>query len=82
MNDARVRRATGIFGVRSSLQMVGYMNLEEQADKDFGPARRKVVLRRIGARLRRDALSDRLLCFDEVRKSSGAVGESSYSQPS
>jgi len=54
--------------------MIGYMNLEEQADKDFGLARRKAVLRRIGARLRRDALSNRLLCFDEVRKKSGAVG--------
>jgi hypothetical protein len=54
--------------------MIGYMNLEEQADKDFGLARRKAVLRRIGARLRRDALSNRLLCFDEVRKKSRAVG--------
>ena len=55
--------------------MVGYMSLEEQVDKDFTLARRKVLLRRIGARLRRNAASDGLLlCFDEVRQTSGAVG--------
>jgi hypothetical protein len=58
----------------SSLQMIGYMNLEEQADRNFCLARRKATLRRIGARLRGDAASNRSLCFDEVRKSSGAVG--------
>jgi len=67
-------RSTGQEIEESSLQMIGYMNLDEQADKDFGLARRKAVLRRIGARLRGDALSNRLLCFDEVRKISGAVG--------
>ena len=48
--------------------MVGYM-LEEQVDKDFTVARRKALLGRIGARLRRrDASSNRLLCFEEVRR--------------
>jgi hypothetical protein len=56
--------------------MVGYMSLEEQVDKDFSLARRKALLKRIGARLRRrDAASDGLLlCFDDVRKIPGAVG--------
>ncbi len=53
--------------------MVGYM-LEEQVDKDFSLARSKALLRRIGARLRRDAASDGLLlCFDDVRKHPGIV---------
>ena len=51
--------------------MFGYM-LEEQVDKDFGVARRKALLGRIGARLRRDNASNGLLCFDEVRKIPGA----------
>ena len=56
--------------------MVGYMSLEEQVDKDFSLARRKALLKRIGARLRRrDAASDGLLlCFDDLRKIPGAVG--------
>jgi len=44
------------------------MNLEEQVDRDFGRARRKAFLRRIGARLRNDPASGRLLSFDEVRR--------------
>jgi len=52
--------------------MVGYMSLEEQVDKDFSLARRKMLLGRIGARLRRGAASDRLLCFDDLRKVPGA----------
>ncbi len=47
--------------------MFGYM-LEERVDKDFGLARRKALLKRIGASLRRDATSNRLLCFDEIRQ--------------
>jgi hypothetical protein len=44
-------------------------------DKDFSLTRRKALLRRIGARLRRDNASDGLLlCFDEVRELLGAVG--------
>jgi hypothetical protein len=51
--------------------MVGYMSLEEQVDKDFSTARRRALLRRIGTRLRRDNASNRLLCFDEVRRMPG-----------
>src|SRR5215217_904633 len=48
--------------------MVGYMSLEEQVDKDFSLARRKALLKRAGARLRRvDTATNRLLCFDDVR---------------
>jgi hypothetical protein len=54
--------------------MVGYMNLEVQVNKDFSFARRKALLGRIGARLRRGNASDGLLCFDDVRKIPGAVG--------
>jgi hypothetical protein len=53
--------------------MVGYMSLEEQVDKEFSLARRKALLGLIGARLRRDAASNRLLCFEEVRKIPGAA---------
>ena len=53
--------------------MIGYMSLEVQVDKDFSLARRKALLGRIGARLRRDTAPDRVLCFDEVRKIPGAA---------
>jgi hypothetical protein len=56
--------------------MVGYMNLEEQVDRDFRLARRKALLGRIGPRLRRGAPPDELLCFEKFRKVSGtAVGQ-------
>ncbi len=55
--------------------MVGYMSLEEQVDKDFTHARRKALLKRIGARLRRDGASDGLLlCYEDLRKVPGALG--------
>lgn len=54
--------------------MVGYMNLEEQVDREFRVARRRALLGRVAARLRRDAASNRLPRFDEVRRISGAVG--------
>ena len=55
--------------------MVGYMSLEEQVDKDFTLARRKALLGRLGARLRRrDSTWDGLLCFDDLRKIPGARG--------
>ena len=54
--------------------MVGHTSLEEQVDRDFSRARRRALLRRIGTRLRRDAASNRLLCFDEIRKIPGALG--------
>jgi hypothetical protein len=49
------------------------MSLREQVDADFGRAHRRAVLRRVGARLRRDTSSDHLLCFEEVRKKCGAL---------
>ena len=49
------------------------MDLNEQADKDFTRARRRAFLRRLGAYLRRDSASNRLLSFDEVRRALGAL---------
>jgi hypothetical protein len=54
--------------------MIGHMNLEVQVDVDFSRARRRALLRRIGARLRRHRAWDGLLCSDDVRKIPGAVG--------
>jgi hypothetical protein len=54
--------------------MTGYMSLEEQVDKDFSRARRRDLLRRIGALLQSDSASGVLLDFDDVRMSSGAIG--------
>jgi hypothetical protein len=50
------------------------MNLEVQVDLDFSRARRRALLRRIGARLRRHRGWDGLLCSDDVRKIPGAIG--------
>jgi hypothetical protein len=52
--------------------MVGYMSLEEQVDADFSRARRRALLRRVATRLRRENASNRLLCFDDLRKIPGA----------
>ena len=49
------------------------MDLNEQADKDFSRARRRAFLRRVGAYLRNDPESNRLLSFDEVKSALGAV---------
>src|ERR671914_213735 len=57
-----------------SSSMIGHMNLEVQVDVDFSRARRRALLRRIGARLRRGTAPDGLLCFDDVRKIPGAIG--------
>jgi hypothetical protein len=54
--------------------MVGHMNLEVQVDADFSRAHRRALLRRIGTRLRSDSASERLLCFDDLRKIPGAMG--------
>src|ERR671912_2608084 len=54
--------------------MIGHMNLEVQVDLDFSRARRRALLRRIGARLRRHRGWDGLLCSDDVRKIPGAIG--------
>lgn len=52
------------------------MNLNERADKDFSRARRRAFLKRVGAYLRKDPASNRLLSFDEVRSALGAVEQS------
>lgn len=49
-------------------------NFRAQAEQDFARARRKAVLRRIGAFLRRDLDSNRLLSFEEARRELGAAG--------
>src|SRR5919199_3298906 len=49
------------------------MDYDFQADKDFTRARRRAFLRRLGAFLRRDPGSNRLLSFDEVKSALGAV---------
>jgi hypothetical protein len=49
------------------------MDYDFQADRDFTRARRKAFLRRLGAFLRRDPGSNRLLSFDEVKSALGAV---------
>jgi hypothetical protein len=54
--------------------VIGLMSLEEQVDADFSHACNRALIRRVGTRLRRDAASNRLLCFDEVRKVPGALG--------
>ena len=53
--------------------MVRYINLEEQVDRDFTHARRRAFLRRMRARLRKDLTPNRLLSFDEVKGSLGAI---------
>ncbi|MGH3087354.1 MAG: transcriptional regulator [Rubrobacteraceae bacterium] len=53
--------------------MVDQMDAGEQADKDFSRARRRAFLRRIGAFLRNDPASNKLLSFDEVKSALGAV---------
>jgi hypothetical protein len=54
--------------------MVGHMSVLEQVDADFSGARRRALLRRMAARLRRDTASGGLPCFDDVKRASGAVG--------
>lgn len=53
------------------------MDPNEQADRDFGRARRRAYLRRLWAYLRKNPASNRLLSFDEVRRALGAL-EGSY----
>jgi hypothetical protein len=48
--------------------MISYMDLNEQADIDFSRARRRALLRRVLARLRRKTASNRLLRFDFLRR--------------
>jgi len=54
--------------------MVGYVNVEEQVDADFSHARRKALLRRLVAHLRRDPTLVTPPCFGEVSKTLGARG--------
>ena len=46
------------------------MSLKEQVDSDFAGARRRALLRRLGARFHRSPAHDRLLSFEEVREAS------------
>jgi hypothetical protein len=48
--------------------MIPYMDLNEQVDSDFSRARRRALLHRVLARLRRRPASNRLLSFDDVRR--------------
>jgi hypothetical protein len=48
--------------------MIPYMDLNEQVDADFTRARRRARLRALGARLRRESTSNRLLSFDDVKR--------------
>ncbi|MBA2691193.1 MAG: hypothetical protein H0U65_01695 [Rubrobacter sp.] len=54
-------------------RVVGHMDAGEQADRDFSRARRRAFLRRVGAFLRNDPASNKLLSFDEVKSALGAV---------
>src|SRR5215216_3747489 len=54
--------------------MISYMSLEEQVDADFSRARRRAFLHRLSARLRGDLTSERLPCFEEIRRKLGAAG--------
>ena len=49
-------------------EMIPYMDLNEQVDADFTRARRRARLRALGAHLRREHTSNRLLSFDDVRR--------------
>ena len=48
--------------------MIPYMDLNEQVDSDFTRARRRALLRRVLARLRKNPASNQLLSFDVVRR--------------
>jgi hypothetical protein len=49
-------------------KLIPYMDLNEQVDADFTRARRRARLRALGARLRREHTSNRLLSFANVRR--------------
>ena len=48
--------------------MIPYMDLNEQVDSDFTRARRRALLRRVLACLRKKPASNELLCFDDQRR--------------
>jgi hypothetical protein len=56
--------------------MIRYMSIEEQVDKDFERVRRRALLRRMRAWLRKDVCSDFLPSFEEARRVLG--GSSRY----
>lgn len=51
------------------------MNFEERVDRDFTQARRRALLRRMKARVRKDLASNQLLSFDEIKGSLGAFNQ-------
>ncbi|MEJ7633029.1 MAG: hypothetical protein WKF28_11005 [Rubrobacteraceae bacterium] len=51
------------------------MDPTDQADIDFSRARRRAFLRRVGSYLRRDPASNRLLSFDEVKRTLGVINQ-------
>ncbi len=51
------------------------MDPTDQADIDFSRARRRAFLRRVGSYLRRDPASNRLLSFDEVKRTLGITNQ-------
>ena len=55
--------------------VVRNMSLKEQVDRDFTHARRRALLRRMRARLRKDLTCNRLLSFDDVKGSLGASNQ-------
>ncbi len=55
--------------------MVWRMNFEERVERDFTQARRRALLRRMRARVRKDLASNRLLSFDEVKDSLGVFNQ-------
>ncbi len=48
--------------------MIPYMNLDEQVDSDFSRARRRALLGRVLALFRREPVPNRLLSFNDVRR--------------
>ena len=52
--------------------MIGYMNLDEQVDRDFGLARRRSLVARLAARLRGDPGRSKLPAFEPVRRATRA----------
>ena len=54
--------------------MIGYMSIEEQVDIDFIRARRRAFLRRMRARLKKDASSATMALFEEASGKPGGQG--------
>jgi hypothetical protein len=52
------------------------LRLRERSEADFADARRRAFLRRIGALLRRDPGSNRLLRFEQVKRELGTGDKS------